>query len=144
MFGRKKKQAMFNTLDDSRVVVNDFMRRGQYESYRSVDYRMYHKLCEEEMLPRLNQHLEALFAGDVDDANGDMLDNIILGAYREAMSDLGIQRQNHKDMNRRLTARRASDRKDFARLREERMEELLRLKKEYEETCNKIIGVKEG
>ena len=29
MFGRKKKQAQFNTMDDSRVTVYDFKRRIQ-------------------------------------------------------------------------------------------------------------------
>ena len=38
MFGRKKQeQGLFNTMDDSRVMVHDFTRRYLYESYRSVD-----------------------------------------------------------------------------------------------------------
>ena len=91
MFGRKKQeQGLFNTMDDSRVMVHDFTRRYLYESYRSVDYRVFHKLCEEEMKPKLDQHLEALIAGEVDDANGDMLDNIIFGPYRESVPELGV------------------------------------------------------
>ncbi|HBA64554.1 MAG TPA: hypothetical protein DCZ20_11915 [Lachnospiraceae bacterium] len=147
MFGRKKKeQAQFNTMDDSRVTVYDFMRRMQllFESYRSADYRSYPGLYEEEMKPRLDRHLEALFAGDVDDANGDMLDNIIFGPYRESDPYLNVQRLNHKDMNRRLVARRVSDRADFARIREERQEELERLKHEYEDVCSRIAAAKEG
>ncbi|HAP20711.1 MAG TPA: hypothetical protein DCR27_05500 [Lachnospiraceae bacterium] len=145
MFGRKKReQGLFNTMDDSRVMVHDFTRRYLYESYRSVDYRVFHKLCEEEMKPKLDQHLEALIAGEVDDANGDMLDNIIFGPYRESVPELGVQRLNHKDMNRRLAARRTADREDFVRLGSERQEELARLEEEYKETCNKIKAAEEG
>lgn len=145
MFGRKKK-AQFNLMDDSRATAYDFKRRNQllFESYRSVDYRPYHGLCEGEMKPKLDRHLEALLTGDVDDANGDMLDSIIFGPYRESVPDLNVQRLNHKDMNRRLIARRVSDRADFARIRAERQEELDRLVQEYKETCNKITASEEG
>ena len=69
MFGRKKKEeAQFNTMDDSRVTVYDFKRRMQqlFESYRAADYRSYPGLSEEAMKPKLDKHLEALFAGNVD------------------------------------------------------------------------------
>lgn len=147
MFGRKKKEeAQFNTMDDSRVTVYDFKRRMQqlFESYRAADYRSYPGLSEETMKPKLDKHLEALFAGNVDDANGDMLDNIIFGPYRESGPYLNVQRLNHKDMNRRLVARRISDRADFARIREERQEELEFLEQEYKDTCSRIAAVKEG
>lgn len=74
-------------------------------SYRAADYKLYHRLSEEEMRPKLDQHLEELFTGDVDDANGDMLDDIILASYRESVTNLNVQRLNHKDMNRRLIAK---------------------------------------
>lgn len=80
----------------------------------------------------------------MDDANGDMLDNIIFGPYRESVPDLNVQRLNHKDMNRRLVARRVSDRADFVRIREERQKELEQLELEYEDVCNKIAAVEEG
>ncbi len=145
MFGRKKKkQAQFNTMDDSRVTVYDFKRRIKFESYRSTDYRFYPGLSEEAMNPKIDRHLEALFAGDVDDGNGDMLDNIIFGPYRESVPYLNIQRLNHKDMNRRLVACRASDRADFERIRDERKNELERLEQEYEDVCSKMATVEEG
>lgn len=107
MFGRKKQeQGLFNMMDDSRVIVQDFVRRYIYESYRAVDYKPYHRLCEEEMMPRLDKYLDAMFAGEVDSGNEDMLDNIIFGPYRESVPDLATQRLNHKDMDRRLIARR--------------------------------------
>lgn len=146
MFWRKKKEeAQFNTMGDSRVIRYDFKRRlkGLFESYRAADYRIYHRLSEDEMIAKLDQHLDALFAGDVDDANGDMLDNIIFGIYRESIPDLNVQRLNHKDMNRRLIARRVSDREDFVSIREGQQRELERLEKEYEDVCNKIATVEE-
>ena len=60
------------------------------------------------------------------------------------MPELGVQRLNHKDMNRRLAARRTADREDFVRLGFERQEELARLEEEYKETCNKIMAAEEG
>lgn len=147
MFGRKKKeQAQYNAMDDSKMTVYDFMRRIQplFESYRSSDYRPYPGLMEEEMASKLDRHLEAMFAGDVDDANGDMLDNIIFGSYRESVPYLNVHRLNHKDMNRRLVARRISDRADFERIRDERKEELEHLEQEYEDVCRKMAAVEEG
>lgn len=142
MFGRNKK-ALFNMMDDSKVPANDFIRRIQYESYRPADYRLYPGLREEVMIPKIDKHLEALFSG-VDSANGDMLDNIIIDSYRESVPYLNDQRLNHKDMNRRLVARKISDRADVARLREERQEELEILEQEYKDTCSRIAAVEEG
>ena len=125
MFGQKKKKAQFNMMGDSRVTCYDFIRRFDelFESYRAADYKLYHRLSEEEMRPKLDQHLEELFTGDVDDANGDMLDSIILASYRESVTNLNVQRLNHKDMNRRLIAKRVSDYADFVRIREERQKD---------------------
>ena len=140
MFGRNKK-ALFNMMDDSKVVANDFIRRIHYESYRPADYRLYPGLSEEAMKPKLDKHLEALFAGNVDDANGNMLENIIFGPYRESVPYLNVQRLNHKDMNRRLVACRISDREDIARIRDDRQEELEQIKQEYKDTCNRIAAL---
>lgn len=145
MFGQKKKKAQFNMMGDSRVTCYDFIRRFDelFESYRAADYKLYYRLSEEKMRPKLDQHLEELFTGDVDDANGDMLDSIILASYRESVTNLNVQRLNHKDMNRRLIAKRVSDYADFARIREERQKELEQLEKEYEDVCNKIAAIEE-
>ena len=81
MFKKKKRQSLYNSVDDSRSTVYDFTLRSTpigFESYRTTEYTLYHKLDEAEMLPRIDDHLEKLFAGNVDDANGYMLDFIIL------------------------------------------------------------------
>lgn len=72
-----------------------------------------------------------------------MLDSIILASYRESVTNLNVQRLNHKDMNRRLIAKRVSDYADFVRIREERQKELEQLEKEYEDVCNKIAAIEE-
>ena len=139
MFGKKKSQALLNAVDDSRTVVHDFRLRSSgstgFESYRAVEYRLYHKLEEDEMMPRLEEHLNKLFAGSVDDANGDMLDAIIFGAAREALPDLGRQQYDHLDMLRRLIVRRKADREDLRRIRDDRVEECEAVKSDYERTC---------
>ena len=142
MFGKKKSQALFNAVDDSRTVVHDFQLRSSsptgFESYRTVEYRLYHKLAEDVMIPRLEEHLNKLFAGSVDDANGDMLDAILFGAAREALPDLGRQHYDHLDMLRRLIIRRKADREDLRRIRDDRVEEYESMKADYERTCKML------
>lgn len=141
MFGKKKSQALFNAVDDSRIVVHDFRLRATqvgFESYRTTEYRLYHKLEEDEMMPRLEEHLNKLFAGSVDDANGDMIDAIIFGAAREALPDLGRQHYDHSDMLRRLIIRRKADREDLSRIRDDRVEECEAMKADYERTCKML------
>lgn len=140
MFGRKKKKepTLFNSIDDSRSVVYDFMRRFVYESYRTVEYCMYPKLEEQELKAKLDVHLDALLAGEVDDGNANMLDQIIFAPAREGVMALRRQHYNHQDTIRRLIARRKSDRQDFSRISEERKEELAQLEWEYQETCRKL------
>lgn len=74
MFGKKKAQTLFCAVDASKTVVHDFRLRSTeigVESYRTVEYRLYHKLEESEMLPKLEDHLTRLLAADADEANGE-------------------------------------------------------------------------
>ena len=139
--GKEKQLPLFSAADDSRTIVHDFRLRSTqigFESYRTVDYRLYHKLKEEEMLPRLDEHLGKLFAGEVDDGNGDMLDSLLFGAAREALPDLDYQHCNHADMLRRLIIRRQADREDLFRIREERAAECEEMQADYERTCRML------
>lgn len=141
MFGKKKDHSLFNAVDDSRTVVHDFRLRATqagFESYRTVEYRLYHKLEEDEMMPRLEEHLSKLFAGEVDDGNGDMLDAILFGAAREALPDLGRQHYDHSDTIRRLIIRRKADREDIRRIKEEREAECEAMRIDYEKTCKML------
>lgn len=141
MFGKKMDQALFNAVDDSRTVVHDFRLRATqagFESYRTVEYRFYHKLEEDEIMPRLEEHLSKLFAGEVDDGNGDMLDAILFGTAREALPDLGRQHYDHSDTLRRLIIRRKADREDIRRIKEEREAECEAMRIDYEKTCKML------
>ncbi len=147
MFWKKKQQALFSAVDDSRSIVNDFRLRSSvigFESYRTVEYRLYHKLEESEMLPLIDEHLSKLFAGEVDDGNGDMLDSIIFGAAREALPDLGHQHYDHIDMIRRLTISRIADRDDIRRIIDERQKERDAMQSDYNSICQALAKCEEG
>lgn len=79
--------------------------------------------------------MNKLFSGQVDDANGDMLDAIIFGAAREALPDLGRQYYNHMDMLRRLIIRRKTDADDIRRIKEQREKERDLMQTDYENIC---------
>lgn len=141
MFKKKKKQALYNYIDDSSHIVYDFHLRSTrtaFESYRPVDYRMYYKLTEEDMIPRLEAHLSKLLSAEVDDGNADMLDALIVGAASEAVHDLKLQRYNHIDTIRRLTVRSEADCEDIRKIRDRRIEELESLEKDYEKICTAL------
>lgn len=136
MLGKKKEHSLFNEVDDNRTVVYDFRLRHFYESYRAVQYRLYHKLTESEMLPKLEDHLTKLLTGNsVDQANGDMLDTLLIGVAREALADLNRQHNNHQDMLRRLILRHKSDREDICKIKDQREAEYASLKSDYEKIC---------
>ena len=55
MFNKKKQQSLYNSVDDSRSTVYDFTLRSTpvgFESYRTTEYTLYHKLDEAEMIPK--------------------------------------------------------------------------------------------
>lgn len=141
MFGKQKDRHLINSMDDTRRVVHDFRLRMPYENYRTKDYELYHKLLDEEMLSRIDQHLEKLFSGEVDDGNGDMLDGILFSPAREAKPDLVKQHVDHEDMIRRLIVRRKSDIADFEAIAEDLKKELSVLQAEYDQTSEKLAAL---
>ena len=141
MFGKKKDNHLINSMDDTRQVVHDFRLRLPYENYRTKEYELYHKLKDEEILPRIDDHLEKLFSGEVDDGNGDMLDSILFSPAREAKPDLAKQHVDHGDMIRRLIIRRKSDIADFETIVETLKNELSSLQTEYKQTNEKIMAL---
>ena len=145
MFNKKKQQSLYNSVDDSRSTVYDFTLRSTpvgFESSRTTEYTLYHKLDEAEMLPKIDDHLEKLFAGSVDDANGDMLDEIIFGAAREALPYLSKQHIDHNDTIRRFIVRRTADR-DIRRIRDERVKERDTMQMEYDKICKALEKAEE-
>ena len=143
MFNKKKQQSLYNSVDDSRSTVYDFTLRSPYESYRTTEYVLYHKLDESEMLPKIDDHLEKLFAGSVDEANGDMLDEIIFGAAREALPYLSKQHIDHNDTIRRFIVRRTADRDDIRRIRDERIKERDTMQADYDKICKTLEKAEE-
>ena len=148
MFGKKKKrQTLYNSVDDSRSTVYDFTLRSTpigFESYRTTEYTLYDKLDEAVMIPRIDEHLDKLFAGDVDDANGDMLDEIIFGAAREALPHLSKQHIDHNDTIRRFIVRRTADREDICRIRDERIVERDTMQADYDKICKALEKAEEA
>lgn len=138
MLDRQNDKHLINSMDDTRQVVHDFKLRMPYENYRTKEYALYHKLLDEEMLPRIDQHLEKLFSGEVDDGNGDMLDSILFSPAREAKPDLAKQHVDHEDMIRRLIVRRKADIADFEAIAENLKNELSALQAEYDQTSEKL------
>lgn len=146
MFNKKKQQSLYNSVDDSRSTVYDFTLRSTpvgFESYRTTEYTLYRNLDEEEMLPKIDDHLEKLFAGSVDDANGDMLDEIIFGAARGALPYLSKQHIDHNDTIRRFIVRRTADRDDIRRIRDERVKERDTMQTEYDKICKALEKAEE-
>ena len=130
--------AQILTINDSRVVVNDFRNRWPYDGYRTVEYRLFPALEESVMLPLLDEHLQRLFAGDIDAGNGDALLSLIFDPARRALTDLHRQRADHEDILRRLELRWETDREDFHRMLEEVQEENAKAEDEYASICSMI------
>lgn len=142
MFGRKKqKKALFHNVDDSRITAYDFRLRSTilgFESYRALEYTIYPELEESVMIPKIDAHLSKLFAGSVDDANGNMLDSIILSVARKAITDLNRQRYNHDDTLQRLIIRHNADMEDIRRIVQDREKEYESIKADYDKVCMKM------
>lgn len=147
MFGKKKGNAMVNFVDDSRSIARDFLLRmgGDYgyESYRPADYPLYHELDESEMIPKLDAHLNKLFTGEVDDANGDVLDSLIFGAYREGNAYLDRKQCDNLDVIRRLSFRRKADYEDIRNIRSQRVHELEAMQVESDNICRLLSQCEE-
>ncbi len=146
MFGKKKRQTLFNSADDSRSEAYFCLRTSHGygdEAFRTVEYRLLPKLDEGEMIPRLDEHLNKLFAGEVDSANCDMLDELIFGAAREALPDLSRQHYDHMDMLRRFIVKRQADRNDIQRIKEEREKERDIMQTDYDNICRLISKCEE-
>ena len=141
MNNKKKDNHVINSMDDTRQIVHDFRLRMPFENYRTKEYELYHKLKDEEMIPRIDEHLDKLFSGEVDDGNGDMLDSILFSPAREARPDLAKQHVDHGDMIRRLIIRRKADIADFEKIIEALKSELSALETEHKQTCERIAAL---
>ncbi len=133
MFG-KRKGWLTQELSDKTATVRDFNERGIYRGYRPSSYRINPMLEESEMLPKLDAHLKALFSGAIDDANGDVLNQLVFSEVRIGNQQLAEQRIGHRDTIYRLRARWESDCDDFKALREIRQKELQKAEEDHNAT----------
>ena len=78
-----------------------FVRQRPYADFRPMDYRP-SPLLFEETEKKMEQWLSALFAGEIDDGNGNVLDSLIIDTVRLAMDDLADQHVTHLDRIRDL------------------------------------------
>ena len=137
MFGKKDKSALVSHVDDSRSIVRNFRRRSPFESYRSMDYRLYSKLQEKSMYPLLDRCLENLLPG-ADDGNLNMLNSKLVAIGLQSMVNLEQQRLNHQDVIHRLAARRTADHYDLVQMMEAETRNLQSLLEEHEKTCKQV------
>lgn len=98
-------------VDDRRVIVNDFVRRAPFWSYRVKDYQIYPPFADYQK--EIDAYLEKLFSGELDDGNGDVLDNLISDMFHKAKQDLNRQRQEHHDAIKSFWIRFQGDRRAF-------------------------------
>ena len=89
-------KAIADTVD----VVNDFNRQALFWSYRPVAYRAYAPFYN--LTPVLDEFIDDLFRGNIDEGNADTLDNIIADYARQAIIFLDQQKIEHIDMIRQL------------------------------------------
>lgn len=93
------------------VLVNDFKRRAPYWAYRPAEYRIYDDFMF--YMTDIDKYLKKLFSGEIDDGNGDVLDNMIMEMTRQAEKLLEKQRTEHRDTIKNFDIRRKSDKKAF-------------------------------
>lgn len=118
MFGRKKKDTLTNEAERyttdagyAGTVKHDFARRSPYWQYRPVKYQQYKPF--DEYKGEIDRYLEKLFEGEIDEENGDVLDNLIGDITRQALNHLDRQRVEHRDVIHSLHVRFESDRTSF-------------------------------
>ncbi len=92
-------------------IVNDFVRRTPFWSYRAASYQIYEPFMGYK--EDIDRYLEKLFAGEIDDGNGDVLDSMISDMERQAEKHLLRQHSEHQDVIKSFELRMLGDRKAF-------------------------------
>ena len=145
MWGKKKRDsASFCTVDTQKEIKTDFGLRSShhgFESYRTVDYIKFYELSHDAYYGAIDEHLDRLFKGEIDDANGNVLERFTFGPVRKAFPDLKIQHIDRQDTIRRFIVRNASDLNDLKAIREARQSELNDLESELSSVINKISDI---
>lgn len=117
-------------VDDAPVIVRDFNRRAPFWSYRTAEYRAYPPFAQ--FKSEIDAYLDKLFAGEIDDGNGNVLDTMISDILRQAELDLEHQRTDHHDVIVSFGIRAKSDKTAFEKELQIRREALERNLQEQE------------
>lgn len=118
------------------VRAKDFERRIPFWSYRAVAYKGYEPFLQ--FKPEIDSYLEKLFAKEIDDGNGDILDCMIGDMARHAKKDLARQRTEHRDMIKSFDIRAQSDKRAFENQRSLLKDYLAENVKQQERYCTLI------
>lgn len=130
----KRRTDQQKVIDESTQIVRDFRVRVPYGDYRVVPYEIFPAFLE--FQTEIDEYLRGLFAGEVDDANGNLLDNLIDDMTQKARADLERQKTVHEDRYKALAAARpAGDRCQYA-------EELVLLQSVLQETEEALQDIK--
>ena len=99
-------------LDDTSTLVNDFVRQKPYGTYRPVNYQISERFVD--LKNEIDKYLERMFEGKIDDANGDVMDNLIYDNTRIALQDIEMQKVQHDDTIRNFIIQAEGARTAFA------------------------------
>lgn len=136
---KSKNGFFFKHVDDRRVTVNDFCGRERWFSYTPKSYVIDPRMNNESLKQSIDQYLDTLLKGGaLDDGNADVMDDYILAIARTAISDLIKQRISHRTIVRQLCVVWQTDKEDFVALLKRKQEELEKLEKDYQRTCQKL------
>ena len=111
IWNRKAEQQQ-KVIDETTQIVHDFRLRVPYGDYRVMPYEVYPVFLAFQQ--EVDEYLRKLFAGEVDDANGNLLDNLIDDVTEKAFADLDRQRTTHEDRYKALSeSRPIGDRRQY-------------------------------
>ena len=121
---KRSKHSLTREISNETATAFDFRERGFFRGYRPISYEINPALDERVMLPKIEAYLKELFKGAVDDANGDVLNQLLFDEVRIGAQSLARQRLGHQDTISRLLGRWESDYRDIIALRDVRVKEL--------------------
>lgn len=132
MFKFKKKENQ--PLPDSRKIER-FCQRP-YSHCRPVDYTPWPALFSD-LQPKIDNWLDELFKGDINEKNANVLDSLIVDNIRAAMDNLSEQYISHTDTIHGLSNRIITDPTSFEREIEDCEVILEKLETDYADVVNR-------
>lgn len=116
---------------------NTFYSQRPYADLYPAEYEPYAPLFSQ-LKEELDQYLEKLLEGELDDANGDVLDSIITDYMRQAINDLSYQRVKHRQTIHELVIVPEALRRSFEENQPILESEMSELKSELQDIQSRI------